>query len=102
MPLLPVLSDQSLIRTISRACSKLLSSLNEKRREEKKKVFFFPRFLAGCTQEQGGGGHSNAYSVQQGGEGVGGGSKIGKNAYVINGRPPSLLLSFFGDDPLAA
>ena len=39
-------------------------SLNEKRIEEKRRGG--PRFLVGCTQEGGGGGHSNAYSVQQG------------------------------------
>ena len=32
------------------------------------------RFLTGCTQEGGGGGHSDAYYVQQGGWGL----KIGK------------------------
>ena len=41
-----------------------------------------------------GGGHSDAYRVQQGGGGV---YKLGKNAYVINGRPlkgQMLLKSF--------
>ena len=35
------------------------------------------RLLTGRMQEVGGGGHSDAYCVQQG----------GKNAYVINGKP---------------
>ena len=46
--------------------------LIEKRRRGKKKIGGGLRFLAGCTQE--GAGHSDAYSVQQGGRG---GLKIG-------------------------
>ena len=42
------------------------------RRQEKKEGEGDLRYLAGCTQEGGGGGHSDVYCVQQGGWGVGG------------------------------
>ena len=45
------------------------------------------RFFAGRTQE-GGGGHSDAYYVQERGGGGQEGLQIGKKkSYVINGRP---------------
>ena len=54
------------IRTISRACSKLLSSRFKWKKKTEKKG---GSQILGCMYARGGGGHSDAYCVQQGGWG---------------------------------
>ena len=54
------------MRTISRACSKLHLHLNEERRQGKKCEGGVPDSWLEVRKRGRGGGHSNAYSVQQG------------------------------------
>ena len=68
---------------------------NGKRRQEKN---WGPKFLAGFTQEGGGGGIQMHTLYNRGGVGGGGCLKIRKNAYVIDGRPYMYMLVFSQND----